>query len=303
MKNKQLMKFVSLALGVVTSVSLLASAAPSPSPSAMPEKAPARSGITVYSDTKGKIDASNLGEGYLTIAYTGGKNVRIKLQITKTGGTAYTYDLNNAGTVETFPITEGDGEYTIRILENTTGTKYAQAFSKKVAVALRDPFVPFLYPNQYVNWTEDSATAKKAAELCKDKESGMDKLLAVYEFVIKNFTYDYELAKTVKSGYLPVVDTVLEKKKGICFDYSAVMSAMLRSQGVPCKLVIGYAGTQYHAWVNVYIENEGWIEKAIYFDGKNWSLMDPTYASGSNSNPDVMKNIGAGKDYSAKYAY
>lgn len=98
---------------------------------------------------------------------------------------------------------------------------------------------------------------------------------AVFDFVTKNFSYDYELAKTVQSGYLPVVDRVLEGKKGICFDYAAVMCAMLRSQNIPCKLVVGYAGTTYHAWINVYIDGVGWVDKVIYFDGESWDADGP----------------------------
>ena len=100
-----------------------------------------------------------------------------------------------------------------------------------------------------------------------------------------------------------MVDKVLEAKKGICFDYSAVMAAMLRSQGIPCKLVIGYAGTVYHAWINVYIEGVGWVDKAIYFDGKTWTLMDPTFVSTGKGSASIMKYVTTASNYSAKYAY
>lgn len=81
------------------------------------------------------------------------------------------------------------------------------------------------------------------------------------------------------------------------------MAAMLRSQGIPCKLVIGYAGTAYHAWINVYIQGTGWVDQLIYFDGKNWSLMDPTFISSSKNDPSVRKYVGDGTNYSQKYAY
>ena len=68
----------------------------------------------------------------------------------------------------------------------------------------------------------------------------------IYNYVVNNFTYDKQQAATVKSGYLPVLDNVLAAKKGICFDYAGLMTGMLRSLGVPCKLVVGYAGTAYH---------------------------------------------------------
>ena len=120
---------------------------------------------------------------------------------------------------------------------------------------------------------------------------------------MKNITYDKQLAANVKSGYLPVLDTVLTKKTGICFDYAALMAGMLRSQGIPCKLVVGYAGSAYHAWINVWTEENGWVEGVIYFDGTSWQRMDPTFASTGKESASIMKYIGDGKNYSAKYLY
>lgn len=81
------------------------------------------------------------------------------------------------------------------------------------------------------------------------------------------------------------------------------MSAMLRSQSVPVKLIVGYTGKDYHAWINVYSESEGWIEGKIYFDGKEWKLMDPTFASSGKQSDEIMEYIGNGENYSAKYQY
>lgn len=269
----------------------------------IPQKQEPTSGVVTYSNAKATIEASNLSLGFVSVKYTGGKNTAIKVRITKTGGTDYDYNLNRNGNYETFALTEGSGKYTIKVFENTTGSKYAQAFSQAITMNLDNEFSPYLYPNQYVNFTANSAVAAKAAELSKGKANTVDKLTAMYNYVINNFTYDTQLAKTVTSGYLPNVDSVLASKKGICFDYAAVMAAMLRSQNIPCKLVVGYAGTVYHAWINVYTEESGWVEKAVFFDGKNWSLMDPTFASSGKGDPAVAKYIGDGSNYAQKFAY
>ncbi|MEG1857624.1 MAG: transglutaminase-like domain-containing protein [Pseudoflavonifractor sp.] len=270
---------------------------------AVPAKVAPKSGVTVYQNAKASVDASNLEEGFLTIRYTGGKNVKIKTQITKSGGTTYTYNLDRDGAAETFPLTEGNGSYDVKIFENTTGTKYAQAYACKVELQLRDEFLPFLYSNQYVNFTADSKVAAKAAELIRGKDKQLDQVSELYHYVVGNLTYDYELAKNVQSGYLPDVDAVLKSGKGICFDYAAVMTAMLRSQGIPCKLVVGYAGKIYHAWISVYISGTGWIDKLIYFDGKAWSLMDPTFVSSGKGDKNVLNYVGDGSNYTQKYAY
>ena len=269
----------------------------------IPQKEAVQSGVTVYKNSKATVDASNLPLGFVSVSYTGGKDVRIKVQITKTGGTTYTYNLNNKGTAETFPLTEGDGKYTVKVFENTRGTKYAQAYSCSLDLKLTSEFSPFLYSNQYVNFSDDSKVVAKAAELTKGLTTDLDKVTEIYHYVINNITYDYQLAATVASGYLPDVDAVLESGKGICFDYAAVMSAMLRSQNIPCKLIVGYAGTVYHAWINVYIEGVGWVDHLIYFNGEDWSMMDPTFVSNGKNNPAVLKYVGDGTNYTEKYAY
>ena len=106
----------------------------------------------------------------------------------------------------------------------------------------------------------------------------------------------------VKSGYLPVLDEVLAEEKGICFDYAALMTAMLRSQKIPCKLVVGYAGATYHAWISVWTEENGWIDGTIFFDGKVWERMDPTFASSSGRSAEIMDFIENGT-YTVKYLY
>ena len=117
-----------------------------------------------------------------------------------------------------------------------------------------------------------------------------------------HFSYDYEKAKTVTSGYLPELDAVLAERKGICFDYAALMTAMLRSQEVPCKLVVGYAGSVYHAWISVWTEDNGWIDGVIFFDGNTWKRMDPTFASSGEGDPEIMEFIQNGT-YHALYLY
>ncbi len=303
MKKRLSLKRVLCALLAIVLVAGLAVTALA---AAIPAKVPPQSGVTVYQNAKAAVDASNLADGYVSVKYTGGKDVRIKVRITKSGTTDYyDYNLNNKGTAETFPLTEGDGEYTIGVYENTTGTKYASAYSCTVTLALTSEFSPYLYPNQYVNFSDSSKVVAKAAELIKaaGAKTDLEKVTAVYHYVVNNISYDYDLAATVAPGYLPDVDKVLESGKGICFDYAAVMAAMLRSQNIPCKLVVGFAGKVYHAWINVYIEGVGWVDQLIYFDGKTWSLMDPTFVSSGKNDPAVLKYVGDGTNYSQKYAY
>ena len=110
------------------------------------------------------------------------------------------------------------------------------------------------------------------------------------------------MAENTEAGYIPDIDNTMKTKKGICFDYASLMAAMLRSQNIPTKLVVGYSGDAYHAWISVYLHESGWIDNIIEFDGKNWSLIDPTLAA-NNSGSSVKNYIGDGSNYTVKYLY
>ncbi len=258
---------------------------------------PVASGINVHSCEVADIDVSNAAEGYVMAAYFG-TNEKVKLRITGPDQITYTYNLH--GDYEVFPLTAGDGLYTIAIFENISGTKYSTALSVEVEVALSNTFGPYLYPNQYVNFSASSLAVEKAKELAYPANNNLEVVESVYNYIINNFIYDYEKAATVASGYLPVVDDVYQANTGICFDYAALMATMLRSQNIPTRLEVGYMGEEYHAWISIYIDDLGWINGIIEFDGKDWHLMDPTFAS-TSKNPKNF--ISEDSKYLTKYVY
>lgn len=266
--------------------------------SAMPQA----SGLTVQKNEKAVIDYSNSSDGYVMVNYTAATTKKLKAQVKGPSGVTYTYNIT-PGNFETLPLSDGNGSYKVTVFENVSGTSYATVVSASMTVALTNEFAPFLLPNQYVNYNPQSKVVAEAAKVTAKAGTTLEKVRAVYDYVVTNFTYDTQKAKTVQSGYLPVLDAVLSSKKGICFDYAAVMAAMLRSQGVPAKLVVGYSKDVYHAWISVYTPESGWIDGAIFFDGKQWKLMDPTFASSAKQSKEIMDYIGNGANYTEKYLY
>lgn len=261
-------------------------------------RTPVSSGTTVFSCDTAIIDASNTQDGYFMADYTG-TTEKVKLQLTGPDNITYTYNLHGAG-YEVFPFTAGDGNYTVGIYENISETKYSLALSADISVTLENPFGPYLYPNQYVNFNASSLPVLKAASLAYTADTDLEVLEQIYNYIIENFTYDYDKAATVTSGYLPVIDEVFESGTGICFDYTAVMAAMLRSQNIPTRLEVGYMGEEYHAWISIYIEEIGWINGIIEFDGSTWKLLDPTFASTSKSPKNFLTET---DKYVTKYIY
>ena len=277
-------------------------AALSEAPAAVPALPTAQaSGTKEKRVSKAVIDYSNTQDGYVMVQFTGQTAKRLKALV-KGPTTTYTYNVT-PGRWEVFPLSDGNGKYQVGVYENISGTRYAAVTSVSFDVALTNEFAPFLLANQYVNYTASSKIVAKAGELVSEDMELLKQVSVIYDFVVSTLTYDTQKAATVTSGYLPDLDMVLEQKKGICFDYAALMAGMLRSRGVPCKLVVGYAGTAYHAWISVWSESTGWVDGAIFFDGTTWQRMDPTFASSGKKSESIMKYIGNGANYTAKYLY
>ena len=262
---------------------------------------PSADGVNVYQNDFASIDASNTSQGYVMVKYNG-TNEKVKLQITCPDQSCYTYLISDRGAYDTFPLTAGNGSYALQVLENVAGDTYTVSLAQSINVSIEDEFLPFLYPNQYVNFHTDSKAVSKGSDLAKDTYSDLDVVQNIYNYVIKNISYDTEKAQNVSYGYVPDIDDTLSSKKGICFDYAALMTSMLRSQNIPTKLEVGYSGDAYHAWISTYIDDKGWVDDIIQFNGNTWQIMDPTLAA-TNDSAAVKKYVGDGSHYVVKYTY
>lgn len=228
---------------------------------------------------KMKLDVSFLSEGYFLAAVQKPGNHRLKLRVAKDGETL-TYDLNNQGEYEVIPLQLGNGNYEVSLYENVSGKKYSQEGKINLDVRMRLAGVCFLYPNQYVNYTLASEAVAKAQELC----AGLGPKEAydtVCKFMKDSFLYDYIKAVTVQPGQLPEIDKTYATRMGVCQDLSAVTVCMLRTLGIPSRLIIGYADNQYHAWTQTKL-------------GGTDELFDPTAA---------LSAISPVRDYSVERYY
>lgn len=249
-----------------------------------------QSGTTsVKKNDVARIDTSHADQGYAMVSCQTGENKKLKVQI-KYGDTLYNYDLPDDGQDQTFPFSCGSGAYSITVYQNVTGNKYAPLLESSVEVQLASEFAPYLLPNQYVNYTPDSKAVQKGTALTQNAQNDLERVQEIFEYIITHVKYDNDKADAVQqgalTGYLPDVDDTLATNRGICFDYAALLAAMLRSHNIPAKLVTGYAQPLgvYHAWNMIYITDVGWVSTYIYFDGTNWQLADPTFTASGSTN-------------------
>ena len=211
-------------------------------------------GNKIAADESLTVDYSHSDEGYVMVKGKKSKS-RLKLRITF-GKEVMTYDLNQNGDYEVFPLQYGSGRYRVVLYRNTSGKKYVQDGEVSVNAKMIREDAAFLGPNQYVRYTEDMAVVKKGAELCEGLSSGKKIVEAVRKYVSSTYVYDYIQATLVGMGVLPDIERCYERRMGICQDLSALAVCILRTQGIPARLMIGYADSSYHAWVCATVDGQ-----------------------------------------------
>lgn len=212
----------------------------------------------------------NANNGTVKLVYNNDYDTKVKLLVQLTGGTQYKYDIPKGSVNINIPLTQGNGEYKLILCRNISGTKYAVMQTLSITQKLATDSDAYLSSNYIINWDKTNAAIKKAHSLAANKSTN-DKIKYIYEFVVKNYLYDYKKAENIDdiaktAAYIPNVSKVYSEKKGICYDYSVLIASMLRSVGVPTKVVTGYTPNAevYHAWNNVYADSK-------------WNVMDATY--------------------------
>lgn len=148
-----------------------------------------------------------------------------------------------------------------------------------------------------------------ARSITKDKETDYHKTLAVSEWVSQNIYYDLDAFNAGTFGKTDAIGT-LDERRSICQGYAALTTGLLRSIGIPTKLVFGYAlgvdpGSDTweradhrkpnHVWNEVFVEGR-WIivdttwnsknryEKGKYIEGNAiYSYFDPTVKAFSST--------------------
>ncbi len=185
----------------------------------------------------------------------------------------YQYGLPSGQCDLVFPLSQGNGTYHVYLCINSSGNKYSVIESMSIDLDIDDAESVFLCSNYIINWNTENEAIKKAYELTDGITDAEEKIIAIYDYMVKNFSYDYDKMEGVNDGtvdkaYVPDTDTTYAAKMGICYDISSLTAAMLRSVSVPAKVVTGYSSNtvSYHAWNSVY-----------RIPRKEWRTMDLTY--------------------------
>lgn len=130
---------------------------------------------------------------------------------------------------------------------------------------------PYLEP--YLQLPDNTQRIDDLAErVTAEAETTYEKAEAVESYLSTNYAYTTDLPKVDKSN--PVESFLFDTKRGHCEYYASSMVLMLRSVGIPARMVNGFLGGQWnemggylavrqgdaHSWVEVFVPRYGWVQ-------------------------------------------
>ena len=156
---------------------------------------------------------------------------------------------------------------------------------EKIAVYDKAPreLSRYLTPGKY--WETGNKTIQ-------DLASQQNTPQKIYNYLIKNVGYDYEVAKSGKVAQRKGAVKVLEENTGLCLDFTDAFITLARSAGIPAREINGYAYTKdqtkapaplgtpenmLHSWVQYHHPEYGWVS------------LDPTW--GATSGLDYFSRL------------
>lgn len=212
------------------------------------------------------IDRSNISEGYITVNYTGDDRNDILVRITKNGFRSH-YHFISLDETNILPLTRGNGTYTIEVFRRIgsyPSNRWANLFNTDINVTLRCELLPFLQPNINSNFTSSGVIAELATQLAHDYCPTIT-TANIFQYMLNGFHICDEIRNSSrKPCFIPNLYELFITRRGWCFAQASMMTALLRLNDIPARLVFGYYDPQprntnhWHAWVEVHLPETGW---------------------------------------------
>ncbi len=110
-----------------------------------------------------------------------------------------------------------------------------------------------------------------AERVAGDLERDSEKVEAIETFLKQQYTYSLDVERN--PAHRPIDDFLFYQKRGYCEHFATAMTLMVRSLGIPARLVSGFLGGEWnefggyylvrqknaHTWVEVYLPQWGWV--------------------------------------------
>lgn len=117
-----------------------------------------------------------------------------------------------------------------------------------------------------------------ARQITASAHSAYDKAAAMQQYLMTRYGYTLQLPRTLPRD--PLANFLFVRKEGHCEYFASAMAIMLRTQGIPARIVNGFRGGEFNDLTGSYLvrgrDAHSWVE--AYIAGYGWTTFDPTPA-------------------------
>ncbi|HTW30290.1 MAG TPA: DUF3488 and transglutaminase-like domain-containing protein [Candidatus Sulfotelmatobacter sp.] len=146
----------------------------------------------------------------------------------------------------------------------------------------------------------DPRVARLAEQVTATGSDNFDKASALENYLKAHYQYTLELPSSAPSD--PIGNFLFERKRGHCEYFASSMAVMLRTLGIPSRVVNGFRSDEFNDLTGNYIvrgkDAHAWVE--AYFPGYGWQTFDPTPA-GSSGTPQGWSRVALYLDAMASF--
>lgn len=122
----------------------------------------------------------------------------------------------------------------------------------------------------------DSRIPELARQITASTHNNYDRAVALETYLRTHFGYSLQLSRTVPHD--PLANFLFERKQGHCEYFASSMAVMLRTLGIPSRVVNGFRTGEFNDLTSQYVVRasnaHSWVE--AYFPGHGWVDFDPT---------------------------
>lgn len=119
-----------------------------------------------------------------------------------------------------------------------------------------------------------------------------DRAREIESYLRQTYQYTLELPHTEAAD--PIADFLFERRKGHCEYFASSMAVMLRTIGIPSRVVTGFLGGTYNpisGWQIIRASDaHSWVE--AYLPPTGWTTFDPTPPDPHPAAPSMFSRIG-----------
>jgi transglutaminase-like putative cysteine protease len=145
---------------------------------------------------------------------------------------------------------------------------------------------------QYLQLPRLDARIADLARQWTGEGDDLQRAQAVDRHLRRDYTYTLQLPAAEPKD--PLADFLFQRKRGHCEYFASSMAVMLRTQGIPSRIVNGFAGDTYNPVSDLYMirasDAHSWVE--AYIKGTGWMTFDPTPSAPRTTVPPLLTTIG-----------